>query len=355
MRASALLVAGAAAVASAQHRLRVSEATWEASLRRVDARLQRVPAEHRKRCGAVLRGEPRPGFSQAWQDWFLYRNFFAGQETGLYLDIGANDAIALSNTAFFDVCLGWKGVCFEPQAKYHAALRRQRSCELVPSCVLGKPQNATFSGEKYMFSAAPKPKPRVQTRLQCVGVLEELGRLQLGTRVDLLSIDIEARAARAARARARPPARAPAPRAPAPSPPGRRAPTAPAPRRWGPQGMESDVLRCLPFDRVDIRAVLIENNRHDLRHVDMFFHAHGYANVASLFQGPHARDARTTDLDNVYIKIPGGKLVFPSTDPPWSCSAADRRLNQFCAPSRQWLSGGPQARERSPWRACGED
>ena len=31
---------------------------------------------------------------KAWQDWLLYRNFFAGQSEGLYLDIGTNDASA---------------------------------------------------------------------------------------------------------------------------------------------------------------------------------------------------------------------------------------------------------------------
>ena len=51
----------------------------------------------------VLSGSKEPGFSQAWQDWFMYRNLFAGQPSGLYVGIGTNDALAISNTAFFDV------------------------------------------------------------------------------------------------------------------------------------------------------------------------------------------------------------------------------------------------------------
>ena len=45
------------------------------------------------------------GFAQAWQDWFLWRNFFAGQTSDLYLDIGTNQAVTISNTFFFDHCL----------------------------------------------------------------------------------------------------------------------------------------------------------------------------------------------------------------------------------------------------------
>ena len=81
-----------------------------------------APAHVRELSENVLRGSGRPGFSQAWQDWLLYRNFFAGQRTGLYVDIGTNDAVKISNTVFFDVCLGWTGVCYEPQKAYHRAI-----------------------------------------------------------------------------------------------------------------------------------------------------------------------------------------------------------------------------------------
>eukprot|EP00964_Phaeocystis_antarctica_P103569 scaffold68831_cov68-Phaeocystis_antarctica.AAC.2 len=58
--------------------------------------MRRVPAEHRRLCHNVLSGSNEPGFSQAaWQDWFMYRNLFAGQRSGLYVDIGTNDALAI--------------------------------------------------------------------------------------------------------------------------------------------------------------------------------------------------------------------------------------------------------------------
>lgn len=73
------------------------------------------------------------------QDVFVWHNLFArlalhGRK-GFYVDSGANQAFVGSNTWFFDRCLGWPGLCVEPMKKYHDAIRRQRSCTLVPACV----------------------------------------------------------------------------------------------------------------------------------------------------------------------------------------------------------------------------
>jgi hypothetical protein len=49
--------------------------------------------------------------SQFGQDLFLFFNIFKywpqEKRRGFYVDSGANHAIQLSNTYFFDVCLGW--------------------------------------------------------------------------------------------------------------------------------------------------------------------------------------------------------------------------------------------------------
>lgn len=74
-------------------------------------------------------------FAQFGQDLILYHNFFAHlTRPGFYLDlgtqayltcicmtasIGSNDAAELSNSLFFDKCLGWQGVCVEPNPAYH--------------------------------------------------------------------------------------------------------------------------------------------------------------------------------------------------------------------------------------------
>lgn len=82
------------------------------------------------------------GFAQWNQDWFLYQNFFKGKRDGVFVDIGAMGAFELSNTAVFEQCLDWKGLCVEPNPVQHLILRGYRKCVLVPKCIAGT------SGEK---------------------------------------------------------------------------------------------------------------------------------------------------------------------------------------------------------------
>jgi hypothetical protein len=103
-------------------------------------------------------------FGQYHQDWFLYQNFFSSSHqnnnkivsgatnsqksssgvVGFYVDVGANDAIHYSNTLFFDLCLGWKGLCIEPNPIYHEGYSQFRTCTVVPRCVFSKRKNLTM-------------------------------------------------------------------------------------------------------------------------------------------------------------------------------------------------------------------
>lgn len=60
-------------------------------------------------------------------------------EKGFYVDSGANEPRNISNTFFFDRCLGWPGLCVEPNEEYHAAIATQRSCTLIKECITAKP------------------------------------------------------------------------------------------------------------------------------------------------------------------------------------------------------------------------
>lgn len=60
---------------------------------------------------------------QISQDIFLFQNLYKywpmqGRK-GFYVEAGANDPLYLSNSLFYDKCLGWAGLCVEPQQKYH--------------------------------------------------------------------------------------------------------------------------------------------------------------------------------------------------------------------------------------------
>ena len=58
---------------------------------------------------------------------------------GLLVDSGANDFKALSNTFFFDKCLGWDGLCVEPNPAYPRESPAHRSCTLVPEIIAARP------------------------------------------------------------------------------------------------------------------------------------------------------------------------------------------------------------------------
>ena len=73
--------------------------------------------------------------SQYGQDWFIFVNYFHHLDKGFYLDIGANAHRELSNTWFLDECLGWDGICVEPDPGLGALLRQHRTCKVVNTCV----------------------------------------------------------------------------------------------------------------------------------------------------------------------------------------------------------------------------
>ena len=116
---------------------------------RVEALLARVEPEYKPLCRKMVTGGAF-SFAQAWQDWWLFHNLFSDRLTwgeGTYVDIGTHAPESLSNTLFFDKCLGWsRSVCFEPNPAHHAAIKSKRSCALVPHCVLDRPQNVSFGG-----------------------------------------------------------------------------------------------------------------------------------------------------------------------------------------------------------------
>jgi hypothetical protein len=75
-------------------------------------------------CLKVLDGAKTPGLGgQYSQDVFLFHNIFKAWaprgRKGFYVESGANDPEAISSSIFFDKCLGWQGLCVEPQTQYH--------------------------------------------------------------------------------------------------------------------------------------------------------------------------------------------------------------------------------------------
>jgi hypothetical protein len=129
--------------------------------------------------------------SQFSQDMWLFHNIFKkyalANRTGFYVDSGANHWRDMSNTFFYDVCLGWKGVCVEPSAQYHDGLLKHRSCDLVPTCIAASTSSVHLSGEGTHVVQGGD--------LQCLSLEAMLGQRFKNDKgqyeIDLWSLDVE--------------------------------------------------------------------------------------------------------------------------------------------------------------------
>jgi hypothetical protein len=138
--------------------------------------------------------------SQGDQDWMVFHNFFRGMKDptkGVYLDIGANDAVSLSSTLFFDKCLGWKGVCVEPNPQYTAGFARHRSCRLIKNCVWTekKEMNFDFFGTGGKISDIGVStncltiRDILKENADILGSADDEGKF--GTDINFVSLDVE--------------------------------------------------------------------------------------------------------------------------------------------------------------------
>ncbi|KAF4740709.1 hypothetical protein FOZ63_026329, partial [Perkinsus olseni] len=83
------------------------------------------------------------------QDWFVYHNVLkylpSERLRGTFLDIGAADPFLLSNSVVFERCLGWQGVCIEPNPRAALLLDVYReNCTVVPVCLWSNDSEWSF-------------------------------------------------------------------------------------------------------------------------------------------------------------------------------------------------------------------
>lgn len=153
----------------------------------------------------------RPEFaSQYGQDAFVV-TLFNGMRDGVFVDIGANDGVSLSNTFHLERELGWSGLLVEPHAEAFAELTQRRSSHAVNACAAdhdGVVRFAQIEGSVgnmlsgVLSTFTPAHTRRIERQLKKAGgelreveapavridrVLQEQGV----ERVDYLSIDTE--------------------------------------------------------------------------------------------------------------------------------------------------------------------
>jgi len=189
--------------------------------------------------------------SQFQQDLYLIRNIFpslvTGNRKGFYIDSGANHAEALSNTLFFDVCLGWSGLCVEPNPEYHDEITVKRTCVLVPECISDetKEQSFNFFGEAGHVTSSDDSNSR---QVMCRTLDEMLAKYADGrTFIDLWSLDVE--------------------------------------------GYEMTILHSINWSKLNFNAILIETFWLSDRVVDYFMTELGFAKLQQLA------------IDSLYVKL----------------------------------------------------
>lgn len=182
-------------------------------------------------------------FSQYFQDYYLYtRHFKYLKRPGIYVDIAANDPITISNTYFFDRCLGWGGICVEANDDYYEPIHRERSCRLVPTCVgneEGKDVKfGKLGGLGGILDSTYKSMDRfeglnntITKRLKCTTMTTVLHMQNIKT-IDYLSLDVE--------------------------------------------GHELEVLKGFPFPEVKVHIMTIESSKKTLQEIDNFLSPFGY-------------------------------------------------------------------------------
>eukprot|EP00906_Rhabdomonas_costata_P012715 RCo018296 len=185
--------------------LAIPPSAVEVETRRTPFTLAEVLQRVRPSCRDLVRQKwAKQRFSSQYsQDWFLLVNYFlALPGPGFYLDVGANEPKRLSNTWFLDTCMGWKGVCVEPDPGYAERLRQERTCHVVNHCVDSEAREVELQAAGTAIGhvvdlSPPSRNPRQaaeQTRsrkaIRCV-TLHSIMAEQNVTHVDFFSLDVE--------------------------------------------------------------------------------------------------------------------------------------------------------------------
>ena len=151
-------------------------------------------AKHQNFCYNII-NHKNGSVSQHEQDLFVFFNLFKywpmNGKIGTYVDSGANEAKLGSNTYFFDVCLGWTGLCIEPDKTYHANIKIDRSCTLIEECISDSNKTISMTNAKNGAFMKVGSSPRAdQLAMNCDSLKNMMDRVNM-QRVDFWSLDVE--------------------------------------------------------------------------------------------------------------------------------------------------------------------
>jgi len=138
-----------------------------------------------------------------FQDLFVLQQT-GGKRGGYFVEFGAADGIAGSNTYSLEVGFGWTGILAEPALCWHEALHRNRRCAVDRRCVTDRtgetvlfrecvaPANSTLDAfaDTYPFDDARRPGYK-QYSVETVSLADLLDDHGAPADFDYLSLDTE--------------------------------------------------------------------------------------------------------------------------------------------------------------------
>jgi FkbM family methyltransferase len=141
--------------------------------------------------------------SQLGQDLLALSYLPVEKNTGFFVEFGATDGIALSNTYLLETEFGWSGILVEPANSWHGELRKNRKVIIDTRCVYGESgafvdfdetrmkEYSTISefskGDGHSFIRVLPNRYKVET----VSLLDLLDQHGAPPRIDLITIDTE--------------------------------------------------------------------------------------------------------------------------------------------------------------------
>lgn len=138
-------------------------------------------------------------WAQNFQD--LYVVWKLRQKSGGYfVEFGAMDGLAISNTALLEQAFGWQGVLSEPNPVWHARLRQNRKATVDTRCVWRETGaqlqfSATTKAEFSTIAGYPLPASQVGAStsipVETVSLRDLLEQHRAPEIIDYLSIDTE--------------------------------------------------------------------------------------------------------------------------------------------------------------------
>lgn len=218
-------------------------------------------------CTAMGSEEAQSGASQWQQDWFVYHNFIRGtpldtmdpnrqpsDRSGVFVDVGGFHPIHLSNSLFFERCLGWRGVVVEPNPAFspHFLSFRPNS-ELVRNCVWSKPRSVQMAFAKDPIEAYIQEEDKSGAVL-----IEEGGKQSGGFSAQCRTLDDILTSS------------------------GLRKPEVIDFMSVDAEAAEVEIFRDFPFADYDLRVVNVEVQAENYYNLDLIFFKAGYAKVAVL-------------------------------------------------------------------------